>query len=76
MITKLQSEKLKETTLSAKLCRVCRSIRISGIVERYDQLFLRIYFEKGELSGGGEVEKVDLLGEGVAIVTFKDPKGI
>ena len=76
MITKLQSEKIKESTLCAELCKVCNSIRISGITERYDQLFLKMYFESGDMSGGGKVENVDLLGEGVAIVTFKDPKGI
>ena len=76
MIAKVQSVKLKEATLLAKLCKVCSSVRISGIDQRYDHLFLKIYFENGELSGGGKVEKVDLLGEGVAIVTFKDPKGM
>lgn len=76
MITKVQSMKIKEATLLAKLCKVCSSVRISGITQRYDHLVLTMYFENGELSGGGKVEKIDLLGDGVAIVTFKDPKGM
>ena len=76
MIGKVQGEKLKEATLLAKLCKVCTSIKISGITERYDHLFLKMYFENAELSGGGKIEKVDLLGGGVAVVTFKDPKGM
>ena len=77
MIIKLQSEKIKGVTLCAELCRVCNSIHISGITEHYDQLFMLMYFERRESSGGGKVEEpVNLLGEGEAIVTFKDPKGI
>ena len=34
-----------------------------------------MYFENPKWSGGGDVEAVELLGDGEAIVTFQDSKG-
>ena len=75
MITKLESKPLKQISFRGELYGVCRSIRVRGITKNYDDDFLEIYFENKRRSGGGEVESVELLGDGDAIVIFKDSNG-
>ena len=74
MITKLESKPLKQTRFCGELYKVCRSIRIGGITNNYNDQFIELYFENERHSGGGELESVELLGDGEVIVTFKDSK--
>ena len=75
MITTLENKPLKHISVRGELYKVCRSVRVSGISKNYEDEVLEVYFESNRKSGGGEVESVELLGDGVAIITFKDPKG-
>ena len=75
MITKLESKPLKQTSFRGELYEVCRSVRVREITKNYDESFLELYFESTKKSGGGEVEAVELLGDGEAVITFKDSKG-
>ena len=76
MIAKIGGSKpLKGVKLEAELCRIASSIRISNISKHYDEEFIQMYFESQKKSGGGEVTSVELLGNGVAVVAFEDPKG-
>lgn len=75
MMTKLESKPLKNVTFQAELYNICHSIRVRGITKNYDEEVLSMYFENPKRSGGGDVEAVELLGDGEAIVTFQDSKG-
>lgn len=76
MIKELQAKSLKQGCVTAVLYEVCNSIRLHGITEHYEEDYIHMYFEASQKSGGGPVESVQMLGEGQAIITFKDPKGM
>lgn len=61
--------------VQAQLCTVSRSITVSGISKHYDTEFLSLYFDNPRKSGGRDVESVECLGNGEAVITFKDPQG-
>ena len=78
-IEKIQSNSLKRSQpvyIRAELCKVTNTIRIRNIVNRYDEDFLSMYFSSRSRSGGDQVETVHLLGNGEAIITFTNPRGI
>lgn len=74
MCDKIQSGKLRKTTFTAELVKVCSTILVNSI-ENNDEDFIKMYFEYSKRSGGGAVESVCLLGNDKATVTFKDHKG-
>ena len=75
MIAKLENKPLKQMSFHGELYEVCRSIRVKGMTKNYDDELLEMYFENKRRSGGGKVECVELLGDGDAIVTFKESNG-
>jgi len=76
MISKIGSKSLKGVTVQAELCQVASSIRVQNVTKHYDEEYFEMYFESYKRSGGGEVASIQLLGNGEAVVTFKDPKGM
>ena len=77
MISKIGSKSLKGVTVQAELCKVASSIRVRNATRHYDEEYFEMYFESSKRSGGGELASIpQLLGNGEAVVTFKDPKGI
>lgn len=50
------------------------TIFVSGLPEGLTKNSVHIHFQKRK-NGGGEVKKVEMLGEGKAMVTFEDPPG-
>ena len=77
MILRIQSNPLKEAVIKAELYKVCTSVKLSSITKHYSEEFISLYFES-KRSGGGEnkkVTKVELHGNGEAIVTFENPDG-
>ncbi len=79
MISSIKEKPLQKVEIEAGLYKVCKSIRISNVSERkyYSEDYLYLYF-KSKKSGGGTkvVESCELLGNGEAVVSFVDPKGI
>ena len=76
MTSKIGSKTLKGVYLQAELCKVVNSIRVREVTKNYDDEFFQLYFENPKKSGGGKVISVNLLGNGEAIVTFQDPRGM
>ena len=66
---------LKDTAIKAVCYKTTPCIFIRNITEHYDEDFLTNYFKNTIRSGGGEVESVELFGNGEAKVMFKDLKG-
>lgn len=62
--------------LVAKRCKFSTSVRIQNITKHYSEEFIRLYFESPAESGGGGVTSVELPGNGEAIVTFTDHRGM
>ena len=76
MISKIESKALKGASLQAELCKVVNSIRVREVTKNYMEEYFQLYFESPNKSGGGLVTSVKLLGNGEAIVTFQDPRGM
>lgn len=51
-----------------------RQILVEGFPEDTDEEMVVLLFENWRI-GGGDVEKVQLIGHGAAYVTFADPSG-
>lgn len=65
-----EMEKIKEKSMRKET----RTIFVSGFHKEATENTIYIHFQKKK-NGGGEVEKVELKGEGKALVTFQDPEG-
>ena len=78
MCGKLQSAKIKKTTLRAELVEISSSILVENIECSDDDAedFLSLYFNDVRKSGGTDVKDVHIIENGRAIVTFTDPKGM
>ena len=76
MTSKIGSKTLKGVILQAELCKVVNSTRVQMITKNYTEEFFQLYFENSEKSGGGKLTSINLLGNGEAIVTFHDPRGM
>ncbi len=83
MISSVQEKPLRKAKVEAKveaeLYKVCSSIRISNVTEsdHYNDDFLDLYFESKNSGGDIKVvQSVELLGNGEAVISFEDPKGI
>ena len=76
MTSKIGSKAFKGIILQAELCKVINSIRVQGVTKNYGKEFFQLYFESHKQSGGGQVTSIQLLGNGEAIVTFQDPRGM
>ena len=76
MTSKIESKTLKGVYLQAELCKVINSIRVREVTKNYTDEFFQLYFENPEKSGGGKVTSINLLGNGEAVVTFQDPRGM
>ena len=50
------------------------TVMVSGLPEGSTKNSVHIHFQKKK-NGGGEVNKVEMLGEGKAMITFQDPQG-
>jgi hypothetical protein len=51
-----------------------RTILVSGLPEGSTENSVYIHFQKKK-NGGGEIEKVELLGQGKAVVVFQETRG-
>ena len=76
MTSKIGSMTLKGVYLQTELCKVINSIRVREVTKNYSDEFFQLYFENPEKSGGGKVTSINLLGNGEAVVTFQDPRGV
>ena len=77
MCEKINSNKLKQATLTAQLVKVACSVLVKNILSAdIDEEFLELYFNNSKLSGGCNVQDVQLIGGGMAVITFEDHKGI
>ncbi len=65
-------EKLKNKEGARK--KEARTVSVSGLPDGVTENAVHIHFQKKK-NGGGEVEKVQMLGEGKAIVVFEVPEG-
>ena len=50
------------------------TVLVSGLPEGFTENSVYIHFQKRK-NGGGDIQKVEMLGEGKARVTFEDPQG-
>ena len=50
------------------------TVMVSGLPEGSTENSVYIHFQKKKY-GGGDIQRVEMLGEGKAIVTFEDPQG-
>ena len=77
MCEKINSNQLKQATLTAQLVKFCCSVLVKNIESAdVDEEFLELYFNNSKLSGGCNVQDVKLIGGGMAVITFEDYKGI
>ena len=76
MTSKIGSKPLKGVILQAELCKVINSIRVREVTKNYTKEFFQLYFDSYKQSGGGKVTSINLLGNGEAMVTFQDPRGM
>lgn len=69
---------MKGSYIQAEIYKAPSCILVQNIdPKRYDKEIIALYFEHPKSGGGeGEVQDVELLGNGEAVVTFKDPTGI
>ncbi len=76
MCQKIQGITIKQIPLTAELVKISNKILVHNIEseDSYDVDDLTFYFNS-EKSGGSDVEDVQLIGKGKAIITFADPKG-
>ena len=51
-----------------------KTISVSGLPEGSTENCVQIHFQKRK-NGGGEIDKIELLGQGKAIIVFEDPQG-
>ena len=77
MVEKLRVKKLLKEQLTIERCEVNYSVYVTGITNKglASEDGLEFYFESSK-SGGGVVEKIEMLGEDKAKVTFKDHSGM
>ncbi len=75
MAQAVEAKPLKGVQLTCTLCKVVRSIRVSHISKHYDQHYMELYFQKPKRSGGEKGTSVEMLGNGEALVHFKDRRG-
>ena len=71
-------ESIKHVTLTAELLKNSSRVLVRNIAAHYENAeILKMYFESNK-SGGSEngVEDICLNENGIAVVTFVDPKGI
>ena len=77
-VKRLETEGFKENVekLKNKGAREkeARTVSVSGLPDGVTENTVIIHFQKKK-NGGGEVEKVQMLGEGKAIVVFEVPEG-
>jgi hypothetical protein len=76
-VKRLGTEKLKENVeklRNKKRKKETRRVLVSGLPEGTTENNVHIHFQKKK-NGGGEIEKVELLGEGKAIVVFEESRG-
>ena len=52
-----------------------KTISVSGLPEGSTESSVQIHFQKRK-NGGGEIDKIELLGQGKAIIVFEDPQGM
>ena len=50
------------------------TVTVSGLPEGSTENSVHIHFQKKK-NGGGDIQKLEMLGEGKARVTFEDPQG-
>ena len=50
------------------------TVTVSGLPEGSTENSVNIHFQNKK-NGGGDVEEVEMLGEGKAMITFEDPQG-
>ena len=71
------TEKLLANSISTNRCEISRKIHVANISTAfYNVVALARYFGSQKRFGGGSVEKVTLLEQGKAIVTFQNHKGL
>ena len=74
---RLETEIMKENVenlRNEKGEKETRRVLVSGLPEGTIENNVHIHFQKKK-NGGGEIEKVELLGEGKAIVVFEESRG-
>ena len=79
MMGSIASEQVKGTTVTVEMVKVTKpSIHVRNVTtaDGCSKKYLETYFSTAILSGGGEVDSVDILNETEAIITFSDPAGI
>lgn len=77
MMTALSSEPVKGASVTVEMCKAMKpTIHIRNITTQCDDEFLKWYFSNPKMSGGGEVESIEILGDNEATVTFSDPAGM
>jgi len=59
----------------AQRFKISTSVRIQNITKHYSENYIKLYFENPD-SGGGSVASVELPGNGEAVVTFTDHRGM
>ena len=50
------------------------TVMVSGLPEESTENSVHIHFQKRK-NGGGEIQKLEMLGQGKAMITFEDPEG-
>ena len=76
MKQKIEDKEVEGVRVTVEMIKHTKpSIRVNNIV-KYDEEYLREYFESTRLSGGGEIERVTRLDESTAIITFVEPAGM
>ena len=74
-VKRLGTEASKKVEESGNENGETKMISVSGLPEGSTETSVHIHFQKKK-NCGGDIEKVELLGQGKALVVFEDPRGM
>ena len=72
--TEMATENVEKSRNSESSSEKESTVMVSGLPEGSTENSVHIHFQKRK-NGGGDIQKVEMLGEGKARVTFQNPQG-
>lgn len=76
MCIKIEGIKIKQTTLTAELVKISSSVLVHNIDHDHEDIEALQFYFSSKKSGGSDVQDVQPIGNGKAIIVFADPRGM
>ena len=73
-VKRMDTVEKKENVENTESSRESRTVTVFGLPEGSTKDSVHIHFQKRK-NGGGDIQKVEMLGEGKAMIIFEDPEG-